>query len=215
MSHHYPAFLNLAGRRCVVVGGGAVAERKVRHLVESRATVEVIAPVVTTGLRGLAADGAISLAERAYRAGDLAGATVAFAATDNGEVNAEVVAEARQLGALANSADDAEAADFIVPAVVRRGGVTLAISTGGRSPSFARQLREELEAWLTPERVELLEVLADLRRELQATGSNPAPEIWRRAVDAEVVRTLEHGDRRAARDRLARALVPSPSAERA
>ena len=214
MNTPYPAFLRLAGRRCVVVGGGAVAKRKVLPLVDSEASVVVIAPAVSATIQALASEGRLAIEERRYRRGDLVGAFLAFAATDDPAVNAEVAAEGRAVGALVNSADDPTACDFIVPASVRRGDVTVAISTRGRSPSFARQLRQELEAWLTSGRVELLDLLGGIRRELQSNGRNPGPERWRRAIDADVVRAIEAGNRLAARERLLEALGAAPSGSR-
>jgi precorrin-2 dehydrogenase/sirohydrochlorin ferrochelatase len=209
VSRPYAAFLRLAGRRCVVVGGGAVAERKVGTLVDCGANVVVIAPTATDRIVQAASERRLVLARRPYRAGDLDGAFLAVAATDERAVNAQVVAYARALGILVNSVDEREPGDLIVPATVQRGDVVVAVSTGGRSPSFARYLREELEAWLTPERVELFELLADVRRELQAAGRNPDPELWRRAVDVDLVRELAAGDRPAARRRLLLALDPA------
>ena len=212
MSAPYAAFLKLAGRRCVVVGGGAVAERKALTLVACDASVLVIAPRVTDLLEKAERDGRLKLLRRPYVPGDLHGAFLAFAATDDRALNGHVVAEARESGALANSVNDPESADFIVPATIRRGDLTIAISTGGRSPGFAAQLRQDLESWLTPARLELLELLADLRTEMRAAGRNPGPEVWRRAVDPEVVRALEGGDRQGARSRLLATLSPSSSA---
>jgi precorrin-2 dehydrogenase / sirohydrochlorin ferrochelatase len=209
VSRPYAAFLRLAGRRCVVVGGGAVAERKVGTLVDCGANVVVIAPTATDRIVQAAAEGRLVLTRRPYRAGDLDGAFLAVAATDERAVNAQVVAYARALGILVNSVDEREPGDLIVPATVQRGDIVVAVSTGGRSPSFARYLREELEAWLTPERVELFELLADVRSELQAAGRNPDPELWRQAVDVDLVRELAAGDHSAARQRLLLALDPA------
>jgi precorrin-2 dehydrogenase / sirohydrochlorin ferrochelatase len=206
VSARYAAFLALDGRRCVVVGGGAVAERKVGTLLAAGASVVVVATRAGDGLRRAAADGRVTLHQRPYRHGDLAGARLAFAATDDPIVNAAVVAEARADGVPVNSVDAPDSGDFIVPATVRRGDVTVAISTGGRSPSFARHLREELEEWLTPARLELLDVVAEVRRDLQAAGRSPEPEVWRRAVDARLLRAVEAGDRSQARRHLLAAL---------
>ena len=211
MTALYGAYLNLEGRRCVVVGGGAVAERKLGSLAGSGASTVVIAPVVTDGIRALAEAGACTLIERPYRRGDLAGAVLAFAATSDRAVNAEVLADARAAGVLVNSVDDPGRGDFSVPATVRRGDITVSISTGGRSPAFARQLREDLEDWLTPARVRLLDLLAEVRREIRAGGSRPPAEAWRRAVDRDVLLAIEAGDRPAARARLLEALA-APSA---
>ena len=212
MTELYPAFLNVQGRRCVVVGGGEVAERKVRALLASGASVTVVAPSVAPAIARFAESGDLTLRRRGFEAGDAAGALLVFAATDVPEVNAAVLREARAAGALVNVADDPRSGDFHVPAMVRRGDVVVAISTGGRSPSFARHLRLDLESWLTTERVELADLLAEVRRELQAGGSNPAPERWRQAVGPDLVAVLRAGDRVAARTLLLRALGAPASA---
>lgn len=211
MTRHYAAFMNLEHRRCVVVGGGAVAERKVGSLQAAGASTVIIAPTVSDGIRAAAEDGALSWTERAYRRGDLNGALLAFAATNDRAVNADVVTDARMAGVLVNSVDDPRAGDFIVPATVRRGDVSVAVSTGGRSPSFARQLREELEAWLTPARVQLLDELGEVRRQLQASGRSPGPEAWRRVASSELLDDIERGDLLAVRRRLLDTLVQGSS----
>ena len=216
MSARYAAFLALEGRRCVVVGGGAVAERKVGTLLECGAPVVIVATRAGDGLRKAAAEGRLTLHERPYGRGDLAGARLAFAATNDPTVNAAVVAEARADGIPVNSVDAPDSGDFIVPATLRRGDVTLAISTGGRGPSFARHLRDELAEWLTPARLELLDVVAEVRRDLQAAGRNPGPDIWRRAVDSRLLRAVEAGDRSQARRHLLTALgaaSPTPASQ--
>lgn len=206
MTEWYPAFLNLKGRRCVVVGGGAVAERKLRALVACGAAVTVIAPRCTGEIKAIAASGACRLVNRGYQAVDLEGAFLAIAATDSAELNARVLANARESGALTNAVDDPEGGDFIVPATIRRDDVILAISTGGKSPAYARHLRQQLEGWLTPERISMLEVLAGVRRELQALGCNPDPETWRRAIACDDLGALADGDREQARAKLLEAL---------
>ena len=213
MSRLYPAFLNLAGRRCVVVGGGAVAERKVRGLLAADADVLVVAPEAVAGLDALATNGRIRVERRPYRSGDLDGAFLVVAATDSRAVNAAVARDARAVGALVNAVDDPTACDVTVPATVRRGDITLAISTGGRSPGFARYLREELEDWLSEERLALLDLVADVRAELRAAGANPGPERWRQAVRSNILDILATGDRSAARRALLDALAfPASSA---
>lgn len=209
MSELYPAFLNLAGRRCVVVGGGAVAERKVRGLLAADADVLVVAPQTAPALAELAARTALRVQRRPYQAGDLDGAFLVVAATDDRTVNAAVVRDARVGGVLVNVVDDPAACDVTVPAVVRRGEVTLAVSTGGRSPGFARYLREELEDWLSDERLALLDLVADVRGELRAAGANPGPERWRQAVRSNILHILATDGRTAARRALLSALAPS------
>lgn len=188
----YPLMLELQGLPCVVIGGGRVAARKVVRLTTSGAAVTVVAPRLEASIEQLAETGHVRAVRRPFQPADLAGARLVFAATDRPAVNAAVKAEASRLGIPTNVADDPAACDFQVPAVVERGGLQLAISTNGRSPAFARRLREELSEWLSPERLELLELYADLRTSLQAETSNVANADWT-AVDARALNLLRNG----------------------
>lgn len=196
---YFPAFLELAGRRCLVVGGGVVAERRLAGLLVAGAAVTVIAPALTPGLAALAAEGRFRHEPRAYRAGDVAGFDLAFAATDTGDVNAALAAEARARGVWVNAADDPAHCDFILPALVRRGELTVAVSTGGTSPALARAVREELERYLTTEYVTLAEIAAEARRELRAAGRVADAAAWRRALAPDVRRLIVERGRGAAK----------------
>lgn len=202
----YPIALTVAGRRCVVVGGGAVAERKARGLLAAGAAVVVVAPVATPGLRALATAGALELVARGYRPGDLAGASLAFAATDQRAVNAAVAAEARGGGILVNVADAPEEGDFHVPAVARRGRLTLAVTTAGGSPVVAGLARDRLAGGLSDGFVALLDRVAALREECRARDARLTPSAWRAALAPEVVALAEAGELAAAEARLRDAL---------
>jgi hydroxymethylbilane synthase len=139
-----PIILQLRGRRAVVVGGGPVAERKVRALLEAEAAVTVIGPSVTPALATLAAEGRIAWEQRLFTFGDCREATLAFAATDDAGVNAAVVVDAHQNGVLVNDAGDAARGDFVTPAVHRSGPLTVTVDSGGLSPSFTARIRDEL-----------------------------------------------------------------------
>jgi len=134
----YPIFLNVSGKRAVVVGGGPVAVRKAKGLLEAGARVVVIAP-------DLAAELPVEWRKRRYRTGDLKGAALAFAATNDRAVNARVRSEANSLGIPVNVADAPEECDFLVPARIRKNGFHVAISTDGRDPAAAAKLRRKLE----------------------------------------------------------------------
>jgi precorrin-2 dehydrogenase/sirohydrochlorin ferrochelatase len=195
----YPLILRIAGQRCVVVGGGSVAARKVRGLIVSGADVLAVAPEIGPELAALAEHGTIRVGRRAFEPSDLDGALLAFAATNDRAVNEAVVRAAQDRDTIVNVADDPAACDFTVPAVVRRGDVMLAISTGGRSPAFARFLREQLEAWLTDARCALLDLAAELRRELQAAGVTIDSQRWQAALaDEAALAALAEGDRESA-----------------
>jgi cobalt-precorrin 5A hydrolase/precorrin-3B C17-methyltransferase len=149
----YPITLtNLRGTLVVVVGGGAVGERKLRGLLAAGAAVRLISPVVTPALRALADSGEITWHARPYQPGDLAGARLVFAATDQRAVNAQVADTAAALGLLCNVADDPRAGDFHLPAVYREPGLLVAVSTEGASPTRAKQLRDQIGAWLADRR---------------------------------------------------------------
>jgi siroheme synthase-like protein len=197
---HYPLFVELDGRACVVLGGGVVAERKVAGLLAAGAVVTVVSPALTPGLVALARAGRIAHLARGYAAGDLAGAALAFAATDDGAINAAVAAEGRARGVWVNAADDPAHCDAILPAIVRRGPLTVAIGTAGTSPALARAVREHIERSLPPAYETLAEIAGDVRRELRAAGRRRPAEAWQRALTDGLVRLLD-GD---ARDEAAR-----------
>jgi precorrin-2 dehydrogenase/sirohydrochlorin ferrochelatase len=193
----------MAGRRCLVVGGGPVAERKVAGLLEAGARLTVVSPAVTSRLADWARAERIRLIGRDYAASDLVGHSVVFVATDDGRVNADVARDARAAGVLVNAADDPAHCDFILPAVLRRGELTVAVSTGGASPALARTVRDELDAYLDREDyTALARVAADARRTLRDRGTRAPWERWRAALGGEV-RELVRADRLdAARERL-------------
>lgn len=199
---YYPAFLELTDRRCLVVGGGPVAERRVDGLVAAGAAVTVVSPTLTAALAALAAAGRITHEPRGYRPGDVAGFDLALAATDTGDVNGAVAAEARRRGIWVNAADDPAHCTFILPALVRRGDLTVAVATGGTSPALARAVRDELEAYLTAEYATLAELAAEVRRELRAAGRAASAEAWRRALGPDVRRLIVERGRDAAKRRM-------------
>ena len=190
MASYYPIFLNIKGKLCVVVGGGEVAERKVKTLVEQDAQVMVISQSITKGLENLAQQGAIQVMLRDYRPGDLSGAMVAIAATDDARVNRQIAEDGARWGVLVNVVDDPEASDFIVPSQFCRGDVVIAISTGGHSPALAKKIRTEMESHIGPEYDSLVQLLSQLRAELKQSGSNPAGDAWQEALDLEALLPL-------------------------
>jgi precorrin-2 dehydrogenase/sirohydrochlorin ferrochelatase len=207
----YPMMVDLTGRRCLVVGGGAVAERKVALLLQCGAGVEVVSPKVTARLGALAASGRLLLRRRAFRPADLAGAFLVVAATDDPEVNRAVAARRRRTGGLVNVADDPAACSFLVPSVIRRGDLTIAISTGGGSPALAKKLRRRLEQAVGPEYEAFLTALRRLRRRAKAAVADPAARqaIFRRAVASDLFEAAARGDAAAVAARI-EALLPRP-----
>lgn len=162
---YYPVFIRLNGRLSVVIGGGRVAARKVEGLLACKARVVVISPSLVPSLEEEARQGRIILRRRCYQAGDLEGAFLVIAATGDRGTNILVQQEAEARGVLFNAVDDPELCNFIVPAVVRRGDVQIAISTGGRSPALARRLRERLEAEVEEAYGALATLLGEIREE--------------------------------------------------
>lgn len=145
MTRFLPIMLNCEGQQVVVIGGGAVAERKVSGLLEAGAVVKVISPSLTDTLASLAKKGLMTWHDRAYAPGDLRGAFLVYAATNDRAINEEIALESRQLGIHVNVASHAEAGDFITPGVVRRGRLTVAVSTSGAGPLAAAKIKSMLE----------------------------------------------------------------------
>ena len=201
---YYPVALDIARKRCVVVGGGTIATDKVEGLLRAEAQVEVVSPDVGDRIEELAASGLIQLHRRPYQPSDIDGAFLVIAATDDLGVNAQVAADARAARVLVNAVDDPPNCDFFAVAVVRRGDLQLGISTGGRSPAFARWMREHLDASLPGEYGELLSVLGEVRDRLKARGPIPPYERWQAAITEEVLDRLRRGDRAAARSQIDR-----------
>ena len=206
MSAYYPAFLDLTERPVLVVGGGEVAEGKVAGLLAADARVTVVSPTVTPRLAEWAGAGRIRHTPRAYRSGDLAGYHLTLVATDQRDVSGAVAAEGRARGVWVNAADEPARCDFILPAVIRRGRLVVAVSTGGASPAAARAIREELEGHLTEEHAMLVELAADARADLRRRARSASPARWRGALDGGLRRLIADKRYRQARARLARDL---------
>jgi len=169
----FPAFLKLAGYRCLVVGAGAIAEEKIEGLLRAGADIRVVAPKSTPGIRGWARAGKIRWAARKFRSSDLRGAFLVVAATDSPALHAQIYKQACRLGVLCNVVDDPEHCDFYYGSVVRRGSLQIAISTGGHSPALAQRIRKRLERDFQEEYEYWLEELGALRKRLFAKPISP------------------------------------------
>jgi precorrin-2 dehydrogenase/sirohydrochlorin ferrochelatase len=176
VSVYYPIFVDLTRRRCLIVGGGPVAERKAQGLLEAMARVTVVSPALTTQLRRWALAGLVTHRPRPFEAEDVEGCALVIAATDRGAVNTHVARVARRRGIWVNVVDTPDECDFIAPAVVRRGALQLAISTGGNSPMLAKRLRQGLEAMIGPEYGDLTALLGALRAAARVRGE--PSEAW-------------------------------------
>lgn len=171
---YYPIFLDIKNRPCLVVGGGAVGGRKVLTLLACGARVIVVAPTIDEKLRDLATAGAIEVRKRPYQSADLDGMFMVIGATDQEPLNLQIKTDADQKGTLCNIADRPEACHFILPAVVDRGDLVIAISTSGKSPAFAKKLRKDLETMYGPEYADFLKLMGAIRQKL--LGRKHAPE---------------------------------------
>ena len=192
-----------------------VAGHKVRSLLDAGADVVVVAETCTSELEGLHAAGLLSLVPRDYVEGDLAGAFLAIAATDQPAVNAAVFEEGERAHVLVNSVDDVDHCHFAVPSVVRRGDLTLTIATGGKAPALAKKLRRQLSSQFGPEYVGVVELVGEVRRQAQPERRQVDFDTWaarwERALDDEVVALVKDGQVEAARARLLSALTDAPS----
>lgn len=203
---YYPIFLDLAQRPCLVIGGGSVAGRKVEGLLQVGAAVTVISPILTERLDGWVKEGRVRYEARRYQTGDLAGCQLAFVATDDPQVNAAVCEEGRERGVWVNAVDDPAHCDFIVPSVLRRGELVVAVATGGSSPALSRAIREQLEAYFTEDYGTLAEIVGEVRRELRERSSFPSAETWHKALDGELRRLIAEKRHKEAKDHLLKRL---------
>lgn len=191
----YPVNLHLTGQSCVVVGGGAVAERKVMPLLAAQAKVTVISPQLTPRLAQLAEVRRIVHIARNYRQGDLKDMFLVICATDHRDVNLEAAQAAKQQGALINVVDAPDLGNFSVPAQVTSGDLLITVSTGGKTPVMAKRLREELAAKYGPEYGQYIALLGRLRDELKARLANTKEReaFWRESVNQDILDLLKQG----------------------
>ncbi|HKH26324.1 MAG TPA: bifunctional precorrin-2 dehydrogenase/sirohydrochlorin ferrochelatase [Acidimicrobiia bacterium] len=189
----YPVNLVVSGRRCVVVGAGRIAARKVDGLLAAGADVHVVAPRLGDQVRTMRDEGRVTVAERAFEPADLDGAWVATAATDDPAVNHAVFEAGEGRGVWVNAADDPDNCSFTLMSVIRRGDVLVTVGTGGRSPALAAWLKERIAAEIGPEYETLVELLADAREGMQADGRSTEDADWKRALDSGMLDLIRAG----------------------
>ena len=191
MAFAYPVSLEVSGRSAVVIGDETVRHGKADALLSAGARVTVIADTPAQALARLADEGATVL-RRSFKPGDLAGAFVCVASSSNPDVRESIFREAEEFGVLVNVMDDNPHCHFAAPAIVRRGDLVIAISTGGRSPALARRLREELEERFGPVWKDLVEVIGEVRERTLARLPDLAERSrrWSRALDLEELEAL-------------------------
>lgn len=200
----YPVNLRVAGRRCLVVGGGAVAVTKARELLACGADVLVVAPEV---LPELADDPRCTVERRAYEPGDVEGCRLVITATDDPAINAAVYRDGEAAGVWVNSADDPANCAFTLPSRIRQGPLLVTFATGGHSPAIATWLRRRFTDEFGPEYVELIDILAAEREELRAAGRSTEGLDWQLALDSGMLELIRLGQSSQARELLRRVLA--------
>lgn len=193
MTNLYPVYMNIENLLCLVVGGGKVAERKIGSLLEAEAKVKVVSPKVTPMIREWALRGKLELLKRDYQTSDLSGAYLVFAATNNNEVNHMVAEDSKNRNLIVNIADAPKDSSFFVPSVIRRGKLTIAVSTSGASPLLAARIRRQLELQFGQEYQEFLDILTDIRQEVLANVQDieQRKKIFRDLVNSDILDLLK------------------------
>ncbi len=191
----YPISLDLTNKGCLVVGGGLVAERKVRSLLDCNAQVRVVSPEISPGLKSLVEDGLVAYRQGCYYTSDLEGVFLVIGATNRQDVNQKIADDCSARNLVVNIVDNPTMGNFFVPAVVRRGSLTIAISTNGKSPLLARKMREELEKTYGPQYEEFLDMLAELRKDVihNVHDNDKKRGILENLVDDKVLNLLKEG----------------------
>ena len=202
MTSYYPAFLDSTNRLCIVLGGGKVAEAKILQLLKYKCLITVISPEITPCILSWVKSGQISWECRNYAPGDLAHAFLAISATGSVEVNTMISEEAELNKVLLNTVDNALLSNFIAPAIVRRGQVTLAISTNGASPALARKFRDSLDKSPLLEYADLAPLLSEIRKKVRLSGWNIKADVWQKLITPELLAMIKNGREKEAKANL-------------
>jgi uroporphyrin-III C-methyltransferase/precorrin-2 dehydrogenase/sirohydrochlorin ferrochelatase len=211
-----PIFLDIKDKRCLVVGGGDVASRKVNLLLKAQGRVRLVSPGLCKGLEALAADGSIDHVSRDYESADLDGCSLVIAATDDREVNRQVSEEARTRQIPVNVVDQPDLCSFIVPSIIDRSPVVAAVSTGGASPVLARLIRSRLEALIPAGYGRLAELAKKFREQVKQRFSNPTDRrlFWEKVLHSGVAERVFSGHMEEADAAMQRALeAPTPDSD--
>jgi len=204
MTQLFPVFLNLTGKPCLVLGGGQVALRKVMNLLACGAVVKVVSPQAVDEIKHCSEQGLIQWLPRELETADLCGIFMLFAASSDQDANQQAVDWCRQRNILVNAVDDPPNCDFYVPSVLRRNSLVVAISTEGKSPLYARKLREELEAIITPAHGEYVDLLGEQREIIKETVSDikVRKKIFEALIASDILDLLRRGDKEKVRERV-------------
>ncbi len=184
---YYPALLALKGKKCVVIGGGKVAQRKARSLVKTGASVRLISPVLTKGLKALKRSKKISCIKSGYQKKFLKNAFLVIAATGDNLINLKIAKDADKLRMLVNVVDSPDSSNFIVPAVLQSGDLIIGISTSGKAPALSKKIKEDLTKLIIPRYAGPLKLLEGIRKELKLNCPDPKT---RKAVLARIINSL-------------------------
>jgi precorrin-2 dehydrogenase / sirohydrochlorin ferrochelatase len=193
---YYPVNLDIKDRKCLVVGGGDVGTRKVITLLECGASVTVVSIIASEKVIKLAESNRIELKKRSYKETDLDGMFLVICATDNEELNLQVSKDAEKLNMLCNIADRPEACNFILPALVKRGDLVIAVSTSGKSPAFAKKVRKDLEKQYGPEYADFLKLMGAIRKNLLSTSHEPEEHkhLFEKLISRDIVQLIKNNE---------------------
>lgn len=193
---YYPIYLDITDKRCIIIGGGDVAERKVERLLEFGARVVVVGKTLTRTLAGMKHDGRIEHINADYTINLIDGASLVIGATDSDDVNSAISRDAKQKGILVNIVDDPDKCDFILPSLFTRGDLLISISTGGKSPALAKKIRQEIEKYYGPEFQILVDIMGSLREKLLTKGysSDKNKRLFESVVYSDILQHIQKKD---------------------
>ncbi|MCX5857496.1 MAG: bifunctional precorrin-2 dehydrogenase/sirohydrochlorin ferrochelatase [Deltaproteobacteria bacterium] len=197
MKKYYPVNLDITNRRCVIIGGGDVAERKAERLIECGAQVTIVSPLLTPLLEERKKARQIVHVDKDYEEKTLHGAFMVIGATDRNEINAQISQDALSLGILVNIVDDPDKCNFILPSLVQQGDLSIAISTGGKSPALAKKLREDMQQQYGPEYQVLLRIMGSLRKKVLTQSDAPEDNkaLFVDLVHSDILQAIRDGNR--------------------
>ncbi|WDH81824.1 precorrin-2 dehydrogenase/sirohydrochlorin ferrochelatase family protein [Paenibacillus urinalis] len=192
---YVPIWLDCSGRTVIVIGGGPVAERKVSGLLNSGANITIISPTMTERLLQLAQHSEVSWIQRPYRQGDLRGAFLVYTATNHADINQQVVKEAKETGALVNSADEPRSGDFITPSVVRRGRMSIAVSASGSSPGAVARIAKQLDQQYGDEYRVYFDFLHQIRQTILSRIEDPSKRrhLLKKVLELDILDEIREG----------------------
>lgn len=208
MAHLYPIYLHLAGKKCLVVGGGKVAERKVATLLEYEASIRVVSPRAEQNILTWSDQGLLDWRRGVFQPQDLDDVFLVFIATGDEDINKGITALCRDKGILVNAVDDPPNCDFYVPSILRRNSLCLAISTEGKSPLLAGKLRRELENIIPHEYGEWVEILGDLRDKVKSSNLSieARKTLFEELVHSDILELLQAGRKEIIEERIERCM---------